>query len=77
MTKPNDNISKDNNCHIPDLVQAFSIVENGGYSAKPLTFTTVSLKTVHSSVSIEYTVDDTRLAYQIIGLVSFMSLYQC
>ena len=31
----------DNNCHIPDLVQAFSNVENVGltwfYSAKPLT----------------------------------------
>ena len=30
----------DNNCHFPDLVQAFSNVENGGlnlvYSAKPL-----------------------------------------
>ena len=33
MAKSNDKTHKkwmDNNCHIPDLVQAFSNVENGG-----------------------------------------------
>ena len=36
----------DSNCHIPDLVQAFSNVENDGlnlvYNAKPLTYMTVA-----------------------------------
>ena len=37
----------DNNCHIPDMVQAFSYVENGGLNlvlklAKPLTCMTVA-----------------------------------
>ena len=40
-----------NNCHIPDLVQAFSYVENGGlnlvlYLAKLLPCTTVALNSI-------------------------------
>ena len=39
-----------NNCHIPDLVHAFSNVENGGlnlfYSAKPLTCMTFTSNSI-------------------------------
>ena len=41
----------DNNCHIPDLSQAFYFVENGGLNlviklAKPLAFMTVAKKSI-------------------------------
>ena len=40
----------ENNCHIPDLVQAYSYEENGGlnlvYSARPLTFMTVESNSI-------------------------------
>ena len=46
-----------NNCHIPDLVQAFSNVENGGlkwfYNAKPLTCITAASNSIIFSTMSE------------------------
>ena len=52
----------DNNCHIPDLVQAFSYIENSGVNlvlelTKPLAYTTAA----HNSIILTKQTDKTEL----------------
>ena len=70
----------DKNCHIPDLVQAFSNVENGGLNlvlklAKPLTCMTVASNSIKLSTMHEQNKHTQRVKMSKIGVQQSILCY--